>query len=339
MKKTNLFRLNFFFAFIFLGCSSGNIEINEIDLKKDFNEDFNKNILITSSEDVSSLPNKDSEPSKNYKIKKNIQSNKNITNHHKVSSKTIGTSKAKVKRKIIKKVKKPFYEWSFATEMHKFSVSFMGMDVGNLTLEVKKDFKSGGMDAHLFTARIQTNDVYDYIYPIDDSVESYVNRFNFAPIKTSINKKEGKKTVSSLQLHDLRHGKLLYFEKKTKKGKTTKFKSKIEAPKFFQDVLSMIYYIRFVDISKLPKTAFTMILKNKIYKIKVVEARTEKVKLKREWKEAIIIKVESFKDGKKKRKGNVELVISNDKYRVLYSINGYLKIGHLVGKLVSYERN
>ncbi len=104
-------------------------------------------------------------------------------------------------------------------------------------------------------------------------------------------------------------------------------------------VCQIYFYLRFIDLKKLSNLSFSMILKNKKYQIRVVDLKKQRYKFERIWKDVIFLKLESFKDGKRKKKGTFELIFSNDPRRVLYAIKGYLKMGHLEGRLLEYERN
>ena len=339
-------RIYVFLVYLLAGCSNVPAELSDIDLKKDFNEAFSQEEVVSALENLELNTNKRdhlvSEEVQNSerRVVKEKKVNVAVVNAKKNKSRNKRTGKSlKIPKEKMAKQAERFFTWPFAKERHKFIVSFMGMDVGNLTLEIQDSDPSDKLSNYLLSAQIKTNKMYNYIYPIDDVVETHIDSINFLPFKTSVSKKEGKKTESSLQLYDVKTNEILYFEKKTKKGKTSKFKSKIKAPTFFLDVLSMIHYFRFLDFSNNKSLTSPMILKNKKYIIKVSDVSSGNFKFKNNWVKVFILKIESYKDGKKKKKGNVELVFSKDSNRVLYSIKGHLKIGHLAGKLIEYERN
>ena len=124
-----------------------------------------------------------------------------------------------------------------------FEVFWMGVPVGEGTLEVKEKVRVHGRPAFHLVAVARTNDFLSKIYPVYDEVHSYLDAERFYSLEFRKNVREGRYRADERIIFD--HGK--------KKGFYESFrnhgKKEIELVPGAQDLLSAFYWFRLQPVT------------------------------------------------------------------------------------------
>ena len=128
-----------------------------------------------------------------------------------------------------------------------------------------------------------------------------------------------------------------FYKKVVKGGKTHNKKQEIPMPKFVQDPLSSIIFLRGLPLKNGDDYTFPVGNKSKLYLSRAQVVGREVVKVLGENVRAIKVSATNSLSGKKK-KGKMIFWFADDGIRRLLKMSGDIKIGHIEGELVDYKR-
>lgn len=119
-----------------------------------------------------------------------------------------------------------------------YDVSWMGLHVGYGTLEVKEMAEVGGRRAYHVIAEARTNEVLSALYPVNDSIESWIDAETFHSL-------EFRKKLSEARYRADEH---IVFDPVKKKGFYESYlnggKKEVEIPWPVHDLVSAFYWFR-----------------------------------------------------------------------------------------------
>lgn len=218
------------------------------------------------------------------------------------------------------------------------NITYLGVDTGKITISTKESKILGESLAYHVNARIKTADFYSYLYKVDDYCDSYVKQDGFIPLKFSLIQRQSSQDIDDLQLFD--HKELTYysFYKRVTKDKNKKKKEKGAIPQYFQDPLSVMYFIRGLPMD--PNVEYVIPLVNQ-GKVEVLKAKFEKLETlstKLGSKEAYKVNVNTKHEGQTIKGGNMTFWFSADDLRLFLKFQAKIKIGNISGELESYEK-
>jgi len=152
-----------------------------------------------------------------------------------------------------------------------FDVFWMGVPVGEGSLEVKEKTRVRGREAFHIVAIAKTNDFLSRFYPIYDQVHSYVDVERFCSLEFSKKVREG----------NYRADEKIIFDPEKKKGFYESLKNgsrkEVETPSEVQDMLSAFYWFRrqAIQVGKSARTVISADEQNWDLEIEVLRRETK----------------------------------------------------------------
>lgn len=222
-------------------------------------------------------------------------------------------------------------------EKAKYKVKYLGATAGNIEIETLPMTSVNGQEVYHFKALVKTAKYYSFIYWVNDTLHSYVERDGFLPLKYVLSQREKKQDIDDLQLFDRDRLKTIFLYRKLKKGKTSKKDVTEDIPFFFQDSFSSIQFVRGLPLQvgktfyyPIVNKAKHWILKMHVQKIDTIEIMDKDVK-------AYKIAAETKFPGALKKTGDIFFWYSTDSTQKLLKFEGKVKIGTLAGEMIEYH--
>ncbi|MCK5073098.1 MAG: DUF3108 domain-containing protein [Bacteriovoracaceae bacterium] len=225
----------------------------------------------------------------------------------------------------------------FPGEEYVLVVKYIGITAGYVTMKTMQPVQIAGGYAWHMKARLQSANFYKYIYMLDDSIESFVNKDTFLPVKFQLIQKESIQEVNDLQLFDDSKLKTFFWYKRIKRGKLRKHERSEFIPRFFQDSFSALFFARGLPLKKNVIYEFPIVTRAKVWILKLEVVGEDIIEIGSEKIPAIRIKAETRFPGVLKKKGDILFWFSKDKTRKFLQFRAKVKIGSLSGKLVKYK--
>lgn len=219
-----------------------------------------------------------------------------------------------------------------------FAIKYGIISTGNITIETKEDGRIGNHEAYHIQARIKTSDYYSYLYELDDLCDSFVRKKDFIPLKFSLIQRESSQDIDDLQLFDLDELKNYSFYKRVTDEKTKKEKKVKMIPRYFQDPLSLMYFVRGLPMEIGAEYAIPFANKGKIEMLNAKVEKIEKISTKIGRKEAYRVAMETSHSGKTIKGGKMTFWFATDETRIFLKFNAKIKIGSISGDLLEYKR-
>ena len=218
-----------------------------------------------------------------------------------------------------------------------FKVSYLGITAGHIQMETKAPVKIGGQSAYHFTAKLRSARYYSYIYTLDDSLDSYVTRDSFIPMKYVLSQRESSQTVDDLQLFDQEELKTYHWYKRVKHGKLKEVELTKHIPFYFQDSFSALHFVRSLPLVKGDRYEYPIVTRGKIWILKIKVEETEEIEIMDRDVSAIRISAETHFPGVLEKKGDILFWFSADNKKKLLKFEAQVKIGAAAGELVEYK--
>jgi hypothetical protein len=345
----------FIFIFLWQGCSTGNQYIQDLkETKRDdksFSKDFKKSESILA---------KYSTPKKKPETKKVVK--KKVVVHAppvpKPQKKTIKKKVAPVK--IIKpkgpqlpsdypeklkslndqtleywsKVQPPFYEG----EKIYMDISYLGVTAGKIMLESKGVAELAGREAYHLHARVKSAPFYKFIYEVDDTLDSYLDRTSWLPLKYSLIQRESKQDIDDVQIYDHeKHKTYFFYRRVTKKSKSKKSKEKY-TPIRFQDAFSVMHFLRGLPMVVGKLYVIPMVNKAEVLLMKAKVVKEEWVQTKLGKKRAFRIEAQTQTTGKTFKSDKLKFWYSSDARRIFLKFQAEVQIGAISGEIEKYVK-
>lgn len=225
----------------------------------------------------------------------------------------------------------------FPGEEISMAIEFMGLTMGHIVFATMESTKIGNKEVYHLAARLKTASFYNFIYEVDNKLNSYVEQEKFLPVKYSYIQNESKQDVDDLQLFDAETLKTYSFyhrvtDKKDKKKQRERF-----TPVFFQDPFSLLYYIRSLPLAEGEKYLVPVVNKGETLRMSIEVEKREEIGTEIGDKQAIKVIIVIDSDGDSFKKGNLEFWLSDDERRILLKLKGKTKMGSLKGAISKYK--
>jgi hypothetical protein len=214
-------------------------------------------------------------------------------------------------------------------------VTYLKMNAGTLTFEVKPFASVNGRKAYNFKTSIQTSPFYSRFYSVDDYVNVLMDFEDLVPSVYTLHVRESSQLREARMFIDHQKHQATFWEKKVteKKGvEEKKLEWSVEA--YSQNVFSTIFYLRYFQWEVGSENAFRVAHDggNLVFKGKAL--RKEKLETDVGTFDAIVIKPEVTLQGKFKPTGENLIWVSDDSHRYILKIESEIKIGTLVSRIV-----
>ncbi|MBT3585218.1 MAG: DUF3108 domain-containing protein [Halobacteriovoraceae bacterium] len=237
-----------------------------------------------------------------------------------------------------KEIWKKFKPIGFPGEEFEFEISYFGLTPGFVKITTGALVKIADQRAYHFKAHLLSSSRYSVIYELDDVLESYVSVKDFQPIKYSLVQRESGQSVDDLQLFDPEKRKTFYWYKRLKKGKIKKDKKEVYTPGFFQDLFSVIFFVRGLPLKTHDTYEFPIMTRGKTWMVKMKVARRETIEVLDKDERAIRVETEARSITEPhKKKSYITFWYSDDSSRRLLELEAKIKLGSISGTLSSYK--
>ncbi len=217
-------------------------------------------------------------------------------------------------------------------EHFKFKIHYGIFNAGYATLDLKEDFFQGKKLLHAI-GKGWTTGISRWLMKVNDNYESYFD-YNNKPIRFIRNIDEGGYTKNVELRFDHNTNKVQVIDKKNKKVETFSFPQKIN------DMVSVFYYLRNVNINKLKtgdEIQVDMFFDNEVYpfKLKILGReflKTKFGKIKAIKLRPIVMSGRIFKEDE-----SLTVWISDDDNKIPLLIKADLLVGSLKASLIEYK--
>ncbi len=188
-----------------------------------------------------------------------------------------------------------------------FQGRWLGIPVGSGTLEVKEIVEIEGRKAYHIHGEGRTNDVLATFYPIEDTVESYLDVETLKPVRFEKRQREGRYRSDEVVIFD--HDKrLAYYESRLNGSK-----KEIPIENGVQDLISTLYWLRRQKIE--PETTQTVDIytDEKIFRTEIRIGRLQELEiLDRGTFQALVIEPKATFKGMLVKRGRIWAYMTGD---------------------------
>ena len=224
-------------------------------------------------------------------------------------------------------------------ERVRLSVNYFKMTAGYMELEVNPFVQVNGEKAYSFEILLKTSSFFSRIYSVDDRALTYVDYQTLLPYNLSIKVRESKQIKEIRSVFN--HNKLeaSYWEKKVKKGgKEEEKKVKWDIESYSQNVISALFYLRTFRLEPGKELKFRVADDGKNYMFEGKVLRREKLDTKVGELDTIVVQPKITIDGAFKQVGEIFIWLTDDERKLPVRIESEIKIGTLVAKVESIEK-
>jgi hypothetical protein len=219
--------------------------------------------------------------------------------------------------------------WARSPEELVYRVDFIGITMGYARFRYQGKVLLAGKPAYHLNVRAWTSGVLSYIYPINDTIDYYLDAETLEPIRQEFRHPEREK--DDVALYDQETGRITY--RYLQSGKIRKQVTTIPS---VHDPVSVAYYFRWKDlgVENRPRNVYGG---RKVYQISSRVLGYERIRTERGEVDTIAILPVIRRDGKPDDKGDLKIWFSSDERRVpvrLYAKFHKIKDWTLVGELM-----
>ena len=219
--------------------------------------------------------------------------------------------------------------WAKSPEELVYRVDFLGITMGYARFRYQGKVLIAGKPMYHLNVRAWTSGALSYIYPINDTIDYYLDAETLAPIRQEFTHTEREKDDVALYNQDT--GKITY-----RYRQTGKIRKEVDTVPSVYDPVSVAYYFRWRDLGVEDRPR-NMYGGRKVYQISSRILGTERIRTEHGEVDTIAVLPIIRRDGKPDSKGDLKVWFSNDERRVpvrLYAKFHKIKDWTLVGELM-----
>lgn len=238
-----------------------------------------------------------------------------------------------VSKHIWDKFKPTFYQG----EQSIMAISYLGVTAGYITISSKDIVKLNDKIAYHYYARFKSKDAYRYFYWLDDTIETFIEKTTFLPVKYSLIQREKKQNVDDLELFDFKKLKTYHWYKRVKEGNDKQETIENYIPRFSQDSFSALQFVRGLPLIKGDLYDFPVITRGKPWLLKIEVMGEEMISVNGNDIKAHRLKAETHFPGVLQKSGDINFWYSADETKKLVKFQAKIKIGSIYGELIEYK--
>jgi hypothetical protein len=217
------------------------------------------------------------------------------------------------------------------------AISYLGVTAGYITVASKDVVKISDKMAFHYYARFKSQDIYSYFYWLDDTLETFIDKLTFLPIKYALVQREKKQNVDDLQLFDFKKLKTYHWYKRVKEGNNKNEKIENYIPRYAQDSFSALQFVRGLPLHKGDRYDFPAVTRGQPWLLKVEVMGEETISVNDQDVKAYRLKAETHFPGVLQKSGDINFWYAADEGRRLLKFQAKVKIGSIYGELVEYR--
>jgi len=210
-----------------------------------------------------------------------------------------------------------------------YRVDFIGITMGYARFRYQGKVSIAGKPAYHLNVRAWTSGVLSYIFPINETIDYYLDAGSIAPIRQEFTQRE--KGKDDVALYDQETGKITY-----RYRQSGKIRKQVDTIPSVYDPVSAAYYFRWRDMGfeNRPRNVYAG---RKLYQISARVLGNERIRTEHGDVDTIAVLPVIRRDGKPDNKGDLKIWFSSDEKRVpvrLYAKFRKIKDWTLVGELM-----
>ena len=220
-------------------------------------------------------------------------------------------------------------EWAKNREELVYRVDFIGITMGYARFRYQGKVSIDGKPAYHLNVRAWTSGVLSFIYPINETIDYYLDAESITPIRQEFTQRERKE--DDVALYDQETGKITY-----RYRQSGKIRKEVTTVPSVYDPVSIAYYFRWKDLG-VENRPRNMYGGRKVYQISSRILGNERIITEHGEVDTIAVVPLIRRDGKPDNKGDLKIWFSNDERRVpvrLYAKFRKIKDWTLVGELM-----
>jgi hypothetical protein len=220
-------------------------------------------------------------------------------------------------------------EWTKRGEELVYRIDFVGITMGYARFRYDGKVSIAGKAAYHLNVRAWTSGVLSFVYPINDTIDYYLDAETLAPIRQEFTHAEREK--DDVALYNQETGRITY-----RYRQSGKIRKQVDTVPSVYDPVSVAYYFRWRDLG-VENRPRNMYGGRKLYQISSRFLGYERIRTDHGEVDTIAVVPVIRRDGKPDNKGDLKIWFSNDERRVpvrLYAKFRKIKEWTLVGELV-----
>ncbi|MDA8178588.1 MAG: DUF3108 domain-containing protein [Desulfobacteria bacterium] len=220
-------------------------------------------------------------------------------------------------------------EWAKSPEELVYRVDFIGITMGYARFRYEGKVSIAGKPAFHLNVRAWTSGVLSYIFPINETIDYYLDTETLAPIRQEFTNREREK--DDVALYDQETGRITY-----RYRQSGKIRKRVDTVPSVYDPVSVAYYFRWKDLGAENRPR-NMYGGRKIYQISSRILGNERIRTEHGEVDTIAVLPLIRRDGRPDDKGDLKIWFSNDARRVpvrLYAKFHKIKDWTLVGEWI-----
>jgi len=221
-------------------------------------------------------------------------------------------------------------EWAKSPEELVYRVDFIGITMGYARFRYQGKVLLAGKPAYHLNVRAWTSGVLSFIYPINETIDYYLDVETLAPIRQEFTQRE--KGKDDVALYNQETGRITY-----RYRQSGAIRKQVDTLPSIYDPVSVAYYFRWKDLG-VENRPRNMYGGRKVYQISSRVLGNERIRTEHGEVDTIAVVPLIRRDGKPDNKGDLKIWFSSDERRVpvrLYAKFRKIKDWTLVGELMS----
>ncbi|MFH2068869.1 MAG: DUF3108 domain-containing protein [Candidatus Omnitrophota bacterium] len=221
-----------------------------------------------------------------------------------------------------------------AGETFEYQLKWNVFSGGKMSLAVKEDAYLEGERAFHLQAETETEGMFHKFYPFRAKIDSFVSRKDFLPLRYQYSSWVPDTTVSEVSSFPRGQSQGKYRLEQYKKGTKKEKNETFDLAAFFQDPLSVLYYIRTQELNVGDRIEVPLITDRKVSRVTVKVLRRTRIKAAGKSWDAFILEPGFPVGGMSFNEGSLWIWISADKARIPLYFSGRSPFGMISGTLV-----
>jgi hypothetical protein len=231
-------------------------------------------------------------------------------------------------------VYKPLY---FPGEEKKLAIKYLGLTAGHITIQTRPMARVNDQPVMHFMGHLRSARFYEYLYRLDDSVETYVDANSQVPLRYTLIQRESGQDVDDIQVFDHEKNKTFYWYKRIKDNKTKEEEKEAFVPDLFQDSFSALFFARGLPYKIGDVYEFPIVTRTKLWILKMEVEKIETIRIMKNRVSAFKVRAETRFPGVLEKRGDIIFWFSADEQKRLLRFRASVKIGAVEGELVDYK--
>jgi hypothetical protein len=217
-------------------------------------------------------------------------------------------------------------------------VSYFAVSAGQFTVEALPRKSIAGRDVYHIRGTATTSQVFNLFYRLNDTVETFIDYQGFFSHRFHIVLDETKQSRDALELYDQEKAQTFYWNRWNHKERGyTETKEFSPIPRFSQDSLSVLYFLRAVPLPDGAVITVPVVSEGKSWEAVITVMGREMRSTPMGEVMTVKVKPETRYQGVLKKQGDSFLWLTDDDRRVPVRLEAKVKVGTVVANLREFE--